>query len=276
MKPIELQPGLAEQVYQILLDAICEGRLAPGTHLVQEQLAATLRVSRQPIQQALAMLRGEGLVQELGRRGLFVAPLDVATMRDHYQIRAALDGLAARLAATRAAASKSGAAEIKRGGLALIAAGSDATDGGDVAAMVQRDVDFHNYIYACSGNPLIAEAAEKHWRYLRRVMSEVLRRAEPAPAIWRQHREILDAILCGDEEAAEQKAVTHVRLASDRLQAALTKQTADADIGSQAAGPIKQVRRVTADREFLGGNDLDAGRAHPRRSPDRAGPASAR
>jgi DNA-binding GntR family transcriptional regulator len=276
MKPIELQPGLAEQVYQTLLGAICEGRLAPGTHLVQEQLAATLKVSRQPVQQALAILRGEGLVQELGRRGLFVAPLDAATMRNHYQIRAALDGLAARLAATRAAASKSEAAEIKRGGLALIAAGCVATDGGDVAAMVQQDVDFHNYIYNCSGNPLIAQSAEQHWRYLRRVMSEVLRRAQPAPAIWRQHREILDAIVRGDADGAEEKAVTHVRLASDRLQAALAEQTARSEIGSQPASPSKQSRQPTADREFLGGGDLHAGRAHPRRSPDRAGPASTR
>ncbi len=270
MKPIALQPGLADQVYQALLDAICDGTLMPGMHLVQEQLAAKLKVSRQPIQQALALLRGEGLVQELGRRGLFVAPLDVTAMRNHYEIRAALDGLAARRAAELAASAKAIAAEIERGGLERIAAGTAAIREGDVAAMVQSDVDFHAYIYAASGNPLIAQAAELHWRYLRRVMREVLRRVEPAPAIWDQHRDILDAIVRGDPEAAEQRAITHVRRASERLAAALADSA-----GEPIKNLMKEARGATSDRVVLGGDESDSGRADPRRGADRAGPSSA-
>jgi len=222
MKPLTPSPGLTDKVYQALLDEICAGALAPGTHLVQEVLAAELGVSRQPIQQALALLKSEGLVRELGRRGLFVAPLDVQAMRHHYEIRAALDGLAARRAAERAGASPSVAAEFRDAGNAIIAAGSNAIADGALAAMVGRDIEFHGFIYRASGNPLLAATAEPHWRYLRRVMGEVLRHAEPPPSIWRQHREILDAIVRGDAEQAEEKAVAHVEQAGARLASVLT------------------------------------------------------
>ena len=65
MRRIAPRPSRAELAYQAILDEICEGWLASGTHLVQEDLAARLGVSRQPIQQAMARWKSDGLVQEL-------------------------------------------------------------------------------------------------------------------------------------------------------------------------------------------------------------------
>ena len=191
MKRIEPQISRAEQAYRAILDEICEGALAPGTHLVQEQLAERLGVSRQPIQQAMALLKSDGLVQELGARGLYVAPLDVEVMRQHYEIRGALDMLAARLGAVRARSSSKIAQEISHRGQAIMTAAA----AGDVRLMVHHDVAFHRFLYDVSGNRLLMDTAEPHWRYLRRVMGEVLRYAEPGPEIWEQHRAILDAII---------------------------------------------------------------------------------
>ena len=67
-------------------------------------------------------------------------------------------------------------------------AGTAAAAAGDVSFMVHHDVAFHEFLYDLSGNPLLAGTAEPHWRYLRRVMAEVLRHAEPGPRIWEQHR----------------------------------------------------------------------------------------
>lgn len=270
MKPLSIQPGLTDRVYQLLLDEICGGALAPGTHLVQEQLAAALGVSRQPIQQALAMLRNEGLVQELGRRGLFVAPLDVGAMRHHYEIRAALDGLAARRAAERAASSRDIAADIKRDGKALIAAGMAAVAKGAVPAMVQRDVEFHAFVYACSGNPLLPATTEPLWRYVRRVMSEVLRHAEQPPAVWRQHGDILDAIIRGDAQGAEKHAVEHVRRAAERLAAEMTARPGAGGNDNKAGPEAGEGLRTK------GGADRDAGGAEPRRDARRAGATQSR
>ena len=85
--------------------------------------------------------------------------------------------------------------------------------------MVAHDVAFHAFIYSASGNPVIGPTAEVHWRFLRRVMGEVLRRSEPPHSIWKQHRDILDAVVAGDAEAAEARTLNHVRSAAARLAA---------------------------------------------------------
>ena len=239
MTAIRTVPGLADQVYRAVLDEICDGRLPPGSPLVQEQLAERFGVSRQPIQQAMALLKADGLVEEVGKRGMRVAPLDLALMRHHYDIRAALDGLAARLAARRAGENPAVARDIARRGEAILATGRKAVEDRDTLAQIRNDEAFHNLLYETSGNPLLAQTAELHWRFLRRVMSDVLRHAKPPKTIWRQHAEILEAVTAGEAPLAEARASKHIELAADALTAALRKShgPASCDAGrEQAAG----------------------------------------
>lgn len=250
MRPLEQSPGLTDRVYQALVDEMSEGRLAPGQHLVQEQLAAVLGVSRQPVQQALALLKSEGLVVERGKRGLFVAPLDSATMRHRYEIRAALDGLAARRAAERCRADQSVADETARDGKNLIAAGHVAVAKGSIAAMVRCDVAFHDFISAASGNPLIAQTAALHWRQLKRIMGEVLRLAGPPATIWRQHETILAAIVAGDAARAEAEAVAHVWTAADRLDRVIAAITGADEQATPERAIAQKPRRLAATKEL--------------------------
>ncbi|MEK0085818.1 GntR family transcriptional regulator [Benzoatithermus flavus] len=221
MNPLTPRPSLVGQAYEAILDEICEGAIPANTHLVQEALAARLGVSRQPVQQALLLLKNDGVLLDAGRRGLMVAPLDPRTVRHHYQVRAALEALAARLAAGRCAASPAEAARIGRAGEEILAAGEAAVVAGSVREMVARDVEFHRFLYDASGNPVLGPTAQVHWRYLRRVMGEVLRIARQPPATWRQHREILEAVRRGDEEAAANLASRHVEEAASRLTSSL-------------------------------------------------------
>lgn len=223
MQQIANQPSLTEQVYNAIVDAICAGDLPAGAHLVQEQLAAQFGVSRQPIQQAMALLKADGTVADIGRRGLQVVPLDLALMRHHYDIRAALDGLAARLAAGRARDVADIARDVTRRGRAIIADGEAAVACGDVTEQVRQDAALHALFYELSGNPLLARTAEPHWRFLRRAMAEVLRHAEPPHEIWRQHAEILDAVIAGDAVRAEALAIEHDLLAAQTLGQALSQ-----------------------------------------------------
>jgi len=156
ISPIRLVPNLTDQVYQRLLNAICEGELAPGARITQEELAATLDVSRQPVLQALRLLKKDGFVIDAGRRGLMVLPPGAQTISHIYEVRSALDGLAAR----QAALSKS---RIDPG---VIADGRKAVKGSRIGAMIDADMRFHNLIYNASGNPLIAESASHHWRHI--------------------------------------------------------------------------------------------------------------
>lgn len=221
MKVLRPQPSLAEQVYDAISDEICEGALPAGAHLKQEQLAERLGVSRQPVQQAMALLKADGLVEEKGRRGLSVTRLNRDLMRHHYGVRAALDGMAARLTASRALADAGVARTYRRRADAILQQGKSAVASHDVAGQVRHDVAFHTLAYEMSGNPLLAGTAEPHWRFLRRAMGEVLRREALPGKIWRQHSEIADAIAAGEPERAEALMVEHDLTAADTLYAAL-------------------------------------------------------
>lgn len=207
ISPIRLVPDLTDQVYQRLLNAICDGDLAPGTRLTQEELAAMLNVSRQPVLQALRMLKKDGFVVDAGRRGLRVLSLGVQTISHIYEVRSALDGLAAR----QAAVSKSGIE------LSVVAEGRKAVKDSRIGAMIDADMRFHNLIYSASGNPLIAESASHHWWHIRRAMGVVLQQAGVRDTVWDEHEAILKAINRGDADLAERLARQHGEEAGHHL-----------------------------------------------------------
>ncbi len=76
MRHLALERSLTDRTYDAILDAISGGELAAGARINQDELAARLNVSRQPMVQALALLKVQGFVRETGRRGVVVAPLD--------------------------------------------------------------------------------------------------------------------------------------------------------------------------------------------------------
>ena len=204
MKALSVAPNLVAQVREAILGEIASGRLAPGERIIQEQIAQALGVSRQPVQQALMLLRTEGALRDAPGRGLIVAPLVADEVQHMYDMRAAIEGLACRLAAERSAARAASA------GPALIEAGRKAVAAGSVARMVAADMRFHQFLYELSGNPLIAPAMAGHWTHTQRVMGEVLVRDETPRDIWDQHAKILDAVARGDATKAETLARAHI------------------------------------------------------------------
>ena len=225
MKTLSLSPSLTEQVYQAIVDEILEGRLQAGEHLVQEQLAATLGVSRQPIQQAMALLKADGIVEEVGKRGLRVAGLDLGRMECHYDIRRLLDGYAARKAAVAVREGKVDTEALKRRLEEIFEAGEAAIESQTIRDQILHDQAFHKLTYEISGNSVLQDTADPNWRYLRRVMAEVLLHAEPATEIWHQHRAIAAAILAGDDKTAGTLAEDHISTAARRLADALQRRT---------------------------------------------------
>lgn len=218
MKVLALQPNLAEQVHDAIVSEIAEGKLKPGERIIQEQLAEALGVSRQPVQQALLLLRKQGVLRDAPGRGLIVAPIDLDYVRNMYDLRAVMEGLAFRKAAER------NAERARKQGPALIQNGRKAVKNGSVAAMIAADVRFHDFIYELSGNPLIKPAMEAQWTYTRRVMGEVLISDERPRDIWDQHEALLEAVMTGEAALAEQLARQHVIQAADVMIARLAAQ----------------------------------------------------
>lgn len=209
MKLLEAQPKLVEQVHRAILQEIAAGTLPPGTRVIQEQVAQELGVSRQPVQQAMVLLRKQGVLRDAPGRGLQVAELDLTHVRDMYEMRAVLEGLAFRKASQR------NAARAAKDGAALIAAGRKAVQRGSVSAMIAADMAFHDFIYRLAGNPLLAPAMETHWTNTQRVMGEVLMRDDKPRDIWDQHEALLDAVASGNARLAEKLAREHIEQAAD-------------------------------------------------------------
>ena len=207
-------PDLVEQVYSRLLDAISEGALLPGERLTQEDLAQRLAVSRQPVLQALRLLKKDGFVEDAPGRGVRVTQLDVGWIAKVYQVRGSLDALAVRLAAERGARLDEGV--MRQGRLA--------ESGHDVQVMIQADLDFHRAIYQASGNPLIAQSIDLHWHHLKRVMGAVLQSSHQRQTVWDEHEAIANAIEAGDADVAVSLVQEHAHKASVQLTARLTEQ----------------------------------------------------
>ncbi len=204
MQIIRSHPSLVDQVYEAILGWIEDGRYGEDARLIQEEIAETLGVSRQPVQQALLLLRNMGVLINAPGRGLMVAPLESDKVRDMYEIRASLDALASGMAAER------GAARARAEGKAIIARGWKAVESKVISELVSADMEFHHFVYELSGNRMVAETVEPHWAYLRRVMGEVLMMGASAKEIWEQHAGIMQAIADGDAVRARQLATEHI------------------------------------------------------------------
>lgn len=216
---LEFQPALIDQVHDRLLGAIIDGTLAPGRRVTQEELAEMLGVSRQPVSHAIQVLRRRGLLVDAGKRGIAVAPIDAARIRDLYQVRAALDGLAAELAAVRCGAGTAPKADLDALHAALLTGSreSEATGRTNLGHLVEADVAFHAALHRLSGNAAIVETVAEQWPHFRRSMRQVLGGDGVARRVWQEHRAIHAAIMAGRVAEAGQQSRAHAAGAADDM-----------------------------------------------------------
>jgi DNA-binding GntR family transcriptional regulator len=217
MIPLDPLPNLIDQVYARILAGITDRTLPPGHRIRQNELAEKLGVSRQPVSHALHLLHRQGLVAESGRRGFEVTRLDPTRIRQLYEVRGAIDALAARLAAQRAGADAAGRAQLE----AALRAGRAIDQRTKLAELIALDVDFHRAIYRLADNPAIEEMIAPQWPHMRRSMATVLAELDYRASAWAEHETIATKILAGDAKAADAAALAHAltagRMTEDRL-----------------------------------------------------------
>jgi DNA-binding GntR family transcriptional regulator len=219
MIPLDPLPNLIDQVYARILDAIIDRTLLPGQRIRQNELADRLGVSRQPVSHALHLLHRQGLVSESGRRGFEVTQLDPRRIRQLYEVRGAIDALAARLAAGRVKTDAAGRAQLE----AALRAGRAIDDKTPLAQLIALDVDFHSAIYRLSGNSAIEEMIAPQWPHMRRSMATVLAEFDYRESAWTEHETIAAHVFSGNAKAAEGAALAHAlgagRMTEERLKA---------------------------------------------------------
>jgi DNA-binding GntR family transcriptional regulator len=226
LRSIAQPERLIDQTYQHLLEAIADGTLAPGQRIRQAELAETFGVSRQPVSHALHLLKRQGLVEDHGKKGLRVVPIDPVKVMEFYQLRQAIDGLAASLAARKIA--------TRTADTTLIASLQSQLDAGltystatPIPVLVRADTDFHRTIYRLSGNTAIEDTTAPIWPHLMRSMASVLHLPAYAERVWQQeHPAILTAILAADPKAAAAAATSHAAAAAASTAEQLQSQAA--------------------------------------------------
>ncbi|MGB7224380.1 MAG: GntR family transcriptional regulator [Bradyrhizobium sp.] len=219
MIPLTPAPNLTDQVYARRLEALIDRTLLPGQRVTQNELADRLCVSRQPVSHALHLLHRQGLLAESGRRGFEVTQLDPERIRQLYEVRGAIDGLAARIAAKRVKTDTAGRAQLE----AALRAGRTIDRTTPLARLVALDVDFHGAIYRLAGNPVIEETIAPQWPHMRRSMAAVLAELDYRQSAWSEHEAIASHILSGNAKAAATAAEAHAQdagqMTEERLRA---------------------------------------------------------
>lgn len=209
MIPLDPLPNLIDQVYGRLLEAIIDRTLLPGQRITQNELAERLGVSRQPISHALHLLHRQGLVAESGKRGFEVTQLDPQRIRELYEVRGAIDALAARLAARRVKEDSTARSQLE----AALEAGRAIDDDAPLARLIAIDVAFHSAIYRLAGNSAIEEMIAPQWPHMRRSMATVLAELDYRGSAWTEHETIAAHIFSGNAAAAEAAALAHAQTA---------------------------------------------------------------
>jgi DNA-binding GntR family transcriptional regulator len=191
------------QVERVLREMILDGRLVPGTHLRETQVARSLGVSRNTLREALRSLAEHGLVTHHPHRGVVVTDLTVEDVADLFRLRLVLEqaGLAALV----------DTAELVRATDAF----ADALGRGDAVDALEEDFRFHRALVAALGSARLAAAHERAQRELRLVLLQLDRDYEP-PQV-EEHRAILAAVGAGNRDAAAAALAAHLERAAERL-----------------------------------------------------------
>lgn len=218
--------GLVDRLAATIQTRILSGEIATGTRLRQETLASEFGVSRTPVREALRHLQASGVVTLEPNRGAVVRGPSVRDIREAYEVRAELEGLAAELAAPHV-----DDVQLRqlREAEALFRHSIE-----DVIAERRRGVDhdwtteseweqanniFHGVIQEAAANrQLLGSIAFLHQRFPRHLTWSALSRSSHLLAEnVEQHRRILDAIEERDAPAARAAMTEHVRAAGELL-----------------------------------------------------------
>jgi DNA-binding GntR family transcriptional regulator len=201
----------SETLRDAIEEMIAVGKLAPGQHLDETELAAAFGVSRTPIRETLIQLASMGLVVIRPRRGAVVAELGPQELLERFEVMSELEAVIGRLAARRMTAAEQDAL------MSAHAACKEAVDANDPDDYYVKNEAFHEAIYAGSHNQFLVEQARSLYRRLRPYRRLQLRVRDRVNNSYAEHDGLVRAILAGDGELAARLAREHVMIQGQRF-----------------------------------------------------------
>lgn len=232
---------LSQDVTETLRNWILHGQIQPGERLEEIPLAERLGVSRTPVRAALSTLASEGLINHQPKRGYLVRGFDVDEIAAAYDVRAVLEGLACRNAATRGLTD-----EQSRRLLEALAEGDRILARGELrpedhAPYQQMNVTIHDTLLHAAGNPWVTRFAEQAQNIP--FASDRIILWDDHAIILRSHGDhhrIIEAIIARDCVRAEQLMREHVYYAGLILRRNYEKLLSEGDAAPGAKPPMRQ------------------------------------
>ena len=191
-----------EQAYHYILQSILSGELMPGMRVPAEAVADLLGISRMPVRDALRRLEGDGAVTIFANRGASVAEFTRDEVIQLIEMRAALEGLAARLALPNI-----GKHEIDE--LERLKQRMERTSDDLVRWMAYHD-DFHNYLTGMSRRALLMRQTERMRIMSRPYYRQYYEKTQELEILGLEHRKIVEVIRKGDPDRVETIVRNHV------------------------------------------------------------------
>ncbi len=197
---------LGDQVEHALKAEIISGRLAPGQRISHEELAAKWNVSYTPVRDAIRHLESQGFVKVLSRRGVFVTALDAATFQDIFEVRIAMEHLAAKSATLQAPA-----VELERVLRDYREALETLQQTGDNSLLVERDYLVHDLLMRYCSNKKVIEIMRDLRVLIDWAQATIVSRNPAAYATTvLEHMRIVEAMLARDVPRAQYEIETHL------------------------------------------------------------------
>lgn len=222
LDPLVLSRSAGVAAAEQIREAIVDGRLEPGQRLKEEQLARELGISRTPVREALVMLQSEGLVDASPNRGSTVRTYTRGDLEEMYELRAMLEGHAARRAAGRITAAQ---LDTLRASCERFRA---LLGPNDVRALVSENGTFHQTILEAAGSERLTSMLREVVALPLVYRSYVWYSPAQAAASYDYHRRLVEDFERGDAAAAEATMRRHVVDARDVLLAHFPEETGEA------------------------------------------------
>jgi DNA-binding GntR family transcriptional regulator len=208
-------PNLREQVAEKIRDAIIGGTFPPGMRLVERELCERLGVSRSSIREALRQLEVEELVTNPPNRGPSVTVIDTATAQSIYQVRSALESLAARLFVRHATASDEAALSVAVDRLA------EAYESGSLSNTLPAKTEFYQALLDGAGNPVITDVLRTLNSRISQLRGTSLSSPNRLTESIAEIRALQKALVSRDEDAAARACEDHIAKAANAALEAL-------------------------------------------------------
>ncbi len=205
-------PPIRDQIAGILRSAIVSLEFAPGQLLVERNLCELTQASRPSVREALRQLEAEGLVESQNGRGTIVRVISAEEAAQVYEVRAELEGLAARLFTERATPEQSDALRSALGELATAIRGEKSSK-----QILDAQADFYRVLFEGSGNPFLERTVQGMQVRIAQLRATTLAVPGRAAASLDEFEQIFERISTADAEGARQAAVEHVRRAGEAM-----------------------------------------------------------